>query len=96
MGHPFLWSTKIAKSKSGSLGSGEKRFAKDDNSVVSEKLGSEYELHALLPGKCGLSDEVLVWAWRMSEQISQRLEIVGLRYEATFQISLKHHADVER
>ena len=46
--------------------------------------------------QCGFSGEVFVSTRRMPQEVRQGLDVSCLCDEATFEISLKHHADIER
>ena len=52
-------------------------------------------LRQLLPFHEGLSGEIFISARTMPQQLRQRLEISLFSNEPTFEISFKHHADIE-
>src|ERR1017187_8596474 len=59
-------------------------------------VGISFVLDSRLPTRGGLLSEVFVSTRRMPQDLRQGLDVARLRGEATFEISLKHHADVER
>ena len=52
-------------------------------------------LRQLLPFQEGLPGEIFIPARAMSKQLRQRLKVPILSNEAAFEISFKHHADIE-
>jgi hypothetical protein len=52
-------------------------------------------LRQLLPFHEGLSGEIFISARAMPQQLCQRLKISIFSDEPTFEISFKHHADIE-
>jgi hypothetical protein len=50
----------------------------------------------LLPIEDGFLRKVFILAWRVPQQLRQRLNVSVACGEAAFQIALKHHANIER
>src|ERR1700683_1244730 len=59
-------------------------------------IGISFVPDSRLPKRGGLPGEVFVSTRRMAQERRQGVAVARLRGEATFEISLKHHADVER